>query len=132
MVAGTKARNDQNIIIQNNQNVPPTQNQNFTTGNPGFGISFENQQTFCQQYSFELADICLRFEDLSVRNNNVQSLPSVMCYHIACAAQVIYVMSSTVRSTVCFIACHAVFFYMWFVLCVIGLISIVSDGLVTR
>ena len=115
MVAGTKARNDQNIIIQNNQNVPPTQNQNFTTGNPGFGISFENQQTFCQQYSFELADICLRFEDLSVRNNNVQSLPSVMCYHIACAAQVIYVMSSTVRSTVCFIACHAVCFYMWFV-----------------
>ena len=108
MVAGTKARNDQNKIIQNNQNIPPTQNQNFTPGNLGYGISFENQQTFCQQYSFELADICLRFEDLSVRNNNVQSLPSVMCYHIACAAQVIYVMSSTVCFNVYFIVCLTV------------------------
>ena len=59
MVTGAKGLNDQNKLPENNKNVPQTQNQNFTPGNQGYGISFENQQTFSQQYCLELADICL-------------------------------------------------------------------------
>ena len=111
MVTGAKALNDQNKLPENNKNVPQTQNQNLTPGNQGYGISFENQQTFSEQYCLELADICLRFEDLSVRKSNVQSLPSMMCYHIACAAQVRYDMSLTV--------CFVLFILLCILLCVL-------------
>ena len=118
MVTGAKALNDQNKLQENTKNIPQTQNQNFTPGNQGYGISFENQQTFSQQYCLELADICLRFEDLSVRKSNVQSLPSMMCYHIACAAQVRHDMSLTVCFVLCDILCvlSCVFYCVFFCL----------------
>ena len=124
MVTGAKAINDQNKLPQNDKNIPQTQNQNFTPGNQGYGISFENQQTFSQQYCLELADICLRFEDLSVRKSNVQSLPSMMCYHIACAAQVRHDMSLTVCFVlvfcrVYFTVCSLLYVMMYVLSCVI-------------
>ena len=119
MVTGAKGLNDQNKLPENNKNVPQTQNQNFSPGNQGYGISFENQQTFSQQYCLELADICLRFEDLSVRKSNVQSLPSIMCYHIACAAQVRYDMSLTVCFVLCILLCVLLCILLCVLLCIL-------------
>ena len=96
--------NKQNIQFQNNQNNQNNQNHIgiFAPGNLGYGISPENQQTFSQQYSMELADMCLRFEGLSVRKSNVQSLPSMMCSHIATIAQVTNALCVCVCVSVCF------------------------------
>ena len=84
-IRGTEQQQQAQQQIQMQQ----MQQQQMGAQNQGYSDEHKNNlNNISQQHALLLADICLRFEDMSVRKSNVQVLPSAMCSHMTAAAQV--------------------------------------------
>ena len=91
-IRGTEQQQAQQQQLQQQQQIQmqqQMQQQQMGAQNQGYSDEHKNNlNNISQQHALLLADICLRFEDMSVRKSNVQVLPSAMCSHMTAAAQV--------------------------------------------